>query len=436
MFAQPRNRPLVLAHLTLGMTMSASGLAQIAMGLGAATAVTATVIIVAPRFMAPDDTPAPQVIAQPAPSVTIAPDATVAPAPEVVETPVQAMTIDTFRVDQDGNMVVAGRAAAGDTVTILLDRAEIDRVTVGADGAFVSLQTLAASGDSRVLSFVSAAAGPSDRTYLIAPSAMPKVAVAAATPEITATPEVTVTPEVTAAPVEAEPEPAPEAPVEDIIVASAAEPVPEAAPAPEATPEIVIAEEPAAPTPVTPEPQVPTILVADADGVRVVQAPGPQVLTNVALDTITYDPSGDVLLAGRAAGDGFVRVYLDNQPVTTSRIASGGAWRTDLPQIDTGVYTLRVDEVSATGDVVSRVETPFKREEPQVVAEVMAQEVAREGFQVAVKTVQPGATLWAIAQERFGDGVRYVEVFEANRDLIKDPNMIFPGQVFRIPTSE
>jgi nucleoid-associated protein YgaU len=47
--------------------------------------------------------------------------------------------------------------------------------------------------------------------------------------------------------------------------------------------------------------------------------------------------------------------------------------------------------------------------------------------------VQPGATLWAIAEEKLGDGVLYVAVFEANRDLIRDPDLIYPGQVFRIP---
>ncbi|THD85810.1 LysM peptidoglycan-binding domain-containing protein [Aliigemmobacter aestuarii] len=48
-------------------------------------------------------------------------------------------------------------------------------------------------------------------------------------------------------------------------------------------------------------------------------------------------------------------------------------------------------------------------------------------------TVQPGFTLWRIARENFGDGVMYVQVFEANRDKIRDPDLIYPGQVFTIP---
>ena len=50
-------------------------------------------------------------------------------------------------------------------------------------------------------------------------------------------------------------------------------------------------------------------------------------------------------------------------------------------------------------------------------------------------TVQPGYTLWGIAQESYGDGVLYVQLFEANRDLIKDPDLIYPGQVFSLPES-
>lgn len=48
-------------------------------------------------------------------------------------------------------------------------------------------------------------------------------------------------------------------------------------------------------------------------------------------------------------------------------------------------------------------------------------------------TVQPGFTLWRIARENFGEGIMYVQVFEANRDKIRDPDLIYPGQVFTIP---
>jgi nucleoid-associated protein YgaU len=48
-------------------------------------------------------------------------------------------------------------------------------------------------------------------------------------------------------------------------------------------------------------------------------------------------------------------------------------------------------------------------------------------------TVQPGFTLWGIANDMMGEGTMYVQVFEANKDKIRDPDLIYPGQVFTVP---
>jgi nucleoid-associated protein YgaU len=48
-------------------------------------------------------------------------------------------------------------------------------------------------------------------------------------------------------------------------------------------------------------------------------------------------------------------------------------------------------------------------------------------------TVKSGDTLSAIAKQFYGDANRYTEIFEANRPMLTDPNMIYPGQVLRIP---
>ncbi|MGK7754499.1 MULTISPECIES: LysM peptidoglycan-binding domain-containing protein [unclassified Roseovarius] len=174
------------------------------------------------------------------------------------------------------------------------------------------------------------------------------------------------------------------------------------------------------------------VLMSDADGVRVIQpAPGdasPDVMSVVALDAISYSDTGEVELSGRGAKDGFVRVYLDNTPVTTSRIEADGSWQSDLPEVDTGVYTLRIDEVDADGNVTSRVETPFKREDETLLAEA-----TQAGKLVQAVTVQPGYTLWGISRRNYGEGIEYVRIFEANRDRIRDPDLIYPGQVFTIP---
>ncbi|MGB1235515.1 MAG: LysM peptidoglycan-binding domain-containing protein [Planktomarina sp.] len=173
--------------------------------------------------------------------------------------------------------------------------------------------------------------------------------------------------------------------------------------------------------------QAPTVLLADEDGsLKVIASP----VATIALDTIQYDLEGEIALGGRAAGAGFVRVYLDNQAITTSRIKEDGFWSTDLPDVDTGVYTLRVDELDAAGEVTSRVETPFKREDPEVFEALLGPNAWRD---LKEATVQPGLTLWEMSVAKYGDGTQFFKVFEANKDRIRDPNMIFPGQIFDLP---
>lgn len=47
--------------------------------------------------------------------------------------------------------------------------------------------------------------------------------------------------------------------------------------------------------------------------------------------------------------------------------------------------------------------------------------------------VTPGQSLWAIAQQWYGDGALWPRLYEANRDQLSNPNLIYPGQVLRIP---
>jgi LysM repeat protein len=51
-----------------------------------------------------------------------------------------------------------------------------------------------------------------------------------------------------------------------------------------------------------------------------------------------------------------------------------------------------------------------------------------------VHVVQPGDTLWAIAKKYYGNGAQYTKIFNANKDKIKNPNLIYPGQKLVIPT--
>ena len=63
-------------------------------------------------------------------------------------------------------------------------------------------------------------------------------------------------------------------------------------------------------------------------------------------------------------------------------------------------------------------------------------EVKEPAPEAKFKTVKKGDTLGAIAKEQLGSAKRYTEIFEANKPMLKDPNLIYPGQVLRIPVDE
>lgn len=415
--------------------------------------------------------PAPQTEDTP---VAHAPDAEAAPvaAPE----PIGAAepVFELVRLETDGSGLIAGRAFAPETVDILLEDVVLASAAPDGSGRFVSFVTVPPSDQARRLRLRQRGeiAGAS---VLVAPSAPETVAAAAhaePAPEATAAQPEAQTPAedapqaaaeeplltaaapadaphvsaaegqagtVTRAPDGAGEEPAPserasadETPVsspEDIMTAAQEGEAPQPGPA--------LAETaPAAPTlsgsiPAPASEAAAPVLIAEADGVRVLGA-APELLSELELQTISYSATGDLNLGGRSPG-ALVRIYLDNRPVGDVPLRPGGVWQADLPEVAEGVYTLRLDALDGAGKVVSRVETPFRRQDPQEVAAIMADQTSEEGFDLAVRTVQKGHSLWAIAEETYGDGIRYVELYRANRDLIRDPDLIYPGQVFRLP---
>ena len=335
-----------------------------------------------------------------------------------------APSFDLVRIEPDGSATVAGRSAPGVEVVIELDGQEVSRARAGDDGSFVQFLSIEPTGTPRMIRMWTAQED-GKRVYaaqdaLVAPMEAP-VAVAEAS-EPAAPAEIAVT---MAAPSQL-PQTSADSPdagtgASDVQVAGV-----ETGTGAETEAEAASERPNAEMEPAVEAARAPTVLLADQEGVRVVQPSqeAPDVMSAVALDTISYSETGEVQLSGRAQGDGFVRVYIDNKAVTTSRIAADGNWRTGLPDVDTGIYTLRVDEIDGEGQVTSRVETPFKRE---------AQEVVAEAGQVTAVTVQPGNSLWVIAREHYGEGILYVRLYDANRDRIRDPDLIYPGQVFDIP---
>ena len=47
--------------------------------------------------------------------------------------------------------------------------------------------------------------------------------------------------------------------------------------------------------------------------------------------------------------------------------------------------------------------------------------------------IQPGNNLWRISRVIYGRGIEYTVIYQANRDQIRDPDLIYPGQIFLTP---
>ncbi len=154
---------------------------------------------------------------------------------------------------------------------------------------------------------------------------------------------------------------------------------------------------------------------------QVLQRPGPA----AAVGKIDYDDAGRATLSGMAAPNSTVRIYLDNKLVGTTQADGDGAWSLTLNrEIPAGSYTLRVDQVHPDGTVLARSELPFVRSEP--VVDLPPGRVA---------IIQPGDHLWKIARQRYGSGFQFTLIYEANKDQIRDPDLIYPGQIFTLPAA-
>jgi nucleoid-associated protein YgaU len=343
--------------------------------------------------------------------------------------------LDVVRLEADATGalagLMAGTAEPGARLTITVDGQPLAHAVADAGGAFVAFVDLAPSAAPRV---IAVAAGEGAVATILVP---PVAGLSDGGPDLVAL--VPVASDLSGAPgtPSAAADPRPEVTALAAPMAAPAEGMPRPVTA-TARPALAGEAPELAPFGAEPGAALPPLLVSDEAGVRLVPGPAPAMpegadatagLTAVvALDTIRYTDRGEVFVGGRAAGPHAVRLYLDNVAVAVDRADAAGLWEVGLPDVPPGLYTLRVDELDDAGAVLSRIESPFQREAPADLAAAFG-----DWQDVAVKTVQPGHTLWAIARERYGDGVMYVSLFQANRDRIRDPDLIYPGQVFVLP---
>jgi len=184
----------------------------------------------------------------------------------------------------------------------------------------------------------------------------------------------------------------------------------------------------------TTQPQEPLAMLVPKNkgevGARVLQKPSvpgsvESDAGDLALDSVDYDEEGNVSLGGRGIPGTEVRAYLNNDLVGRAEVPPTGLWRvTPEGTVAPGAYELRLDMVRDGGEVAARVQLPFSRAEPM-----------RDFKGGAFVVVQPGNSLWRIARRTLDSGYGYTVIYEANKDQIRDPDLIYPGQIFEVPAN-
>jgi len=322
------------------------------------------------------------------PSAAAAPDAT---SPPSESQPVMGAALppsfDVVRIDRDGSAVIAGRGPAGADVVLWREGAAIAAVTADANGEWVVVL-------ERPL--------PPGPTQLELRARLPDGR-------------------------------------EMVSDAALAVVVPERAPALAAVPESSAGgeQQAAAQTDATPRPGAPTeqdtalavLLPKRAEQqTKILQLPEPKADSQrevLNLDKVDYDEQGNVVISGTARPGSAVRLYVDNEPVGAGRADTAGQWtvRPSSP-IDEGDHRLRADQVDTGGAVTARLELPFTRVAARRLLE------APTAHRVIV---QPGNSLWRIARRVYGAGIQFTVIYRANQQQIRNPDLIYPGQVFELP---
>lgn len=338
---------------------------------------------------APAATQAPAVTTETTPNEPASEPATDAPA-------ITNPSFDVVRIGPDGNAVIAGRAEPNSTVRIREGEEVIGEATADERGEWVVLPNKPlASGDRELSLEAEDATGnvskADDKVVVLIPE---EKAPAATSEQSGETGETTGTAGAT-----------------------------DSEPASEKQPVIAL--------------KVPS----DGDGaVTVMQGPAPEPaaaqeegsdtqdanLPRLSIDVVDYDTEGRVAMSGKADLNHTVRVYLDNTHVGTAPADENGNWALTIGQpIEPGNYTLRADQLDSSGKVTARVEIPFERARPDQILEPGSRYV-----------VQPGNSLWRIARSTYGEGLKYWVIYHQNRNQIRDPDLIYPGQIFALPNEE
>ncbi|MDX5593720.1 LysM peptidoglycan-binding domain-containing protein [Pseudovibrio sp. SPO723] len=159
---------------------------------------------------------------------------------------------------------------------------------------------------------------------------------------------------------------------------------------------------------------------------------------------------GKVYVAGEGAPGSKVRVYVGEDLIGEVTTDKNGRWLVEgARDVATGNVEVRADQVKGSeGEVVARAEVTFAKTDDKVILQPLLAVASGTASGAAGATIEAGVgelpnviirkgdNLWTISRRVYGDGFRYTTIYQANDRQIRNPDLIYPGQVFVLPESD
>ena len=363
---------------------------------------------------------------KPVASAPAAPKPAASSAPATPEKPTAkkatsgAPKFDIVEVEKDGTSLIAGKAAPNASIELKLDGKVVGKSTANAQGdwLFVPGKSIPA-GSHEIIIEAKSGNGPavrSDQSVIISmpekSGGTPLIVIASAD-----------------APTKVLQKPKPVAKTEIVKTARVETKAP-------------VKTEVAATQPVTASPAK---TPASTEPVKVATSqPSAGKKQKLQFGTVDYNDSGDIVFSGKSDPQKNVRLYVDNKHLGDTVANTTGVWMfRDKKNIKSGQHQLRADTISPSGKVTERASVPFFRADKKKVSKLLASRQADTNVEPATSedtdkmvsnvVIQPGNNLWNIARVIYGKGVAYTTIYEANKQQIRNPDLIFPGQILNTP---
>jgi nucleoid-associated protein YgaU len=345
-----------------------------------------------------------------------------------------APSFDVVRIEPDGESVIAGRGAPGATIELLRNGEVHARVAADASGLFAFVPPALPAGSHQITLRSIAPDGTRQRsreavTIVIAEGGKARPLVALTSPD------------------------------KPTVVLSSPEPATEKGP--------VQAESSTGQAPAAAG-QLAAVNATAGEA----KAPESATRHEVKIVTVEAEQGGRLFVSGKAAPGATVRLYLNDTFIAPGGAGGDGKVTFSIGRgIVAGDYRIRLDDVDpVSGSVKSRAEVAFNVPAAAAVERVSAQASPsasgaiqqapqagtepKGGQQVAsalpdghglppsqvvipdVNTtiISRGDSLWRLSQRVYGEGLRYTVIYGANRSQIRNPDLIYPGQVFVLPS--